>query len=128
MVASIRQRRDEVGLVGGRMLMAGEWVAPASGITWCHTHPATGEQVASFPVAGAADVDLAVRAARRAFDEGPWPRMRAGERGRTLRTIADLVRQHADELLTLQALDNSVPLSFGELYATSAELVADVVG
>src|ERR1700735_4278394 len=126
MVASIRQRRDEVGLVDGRMLIDGGWVAAASRITWCHTHPATGEQVASFPVAGAADVDLAVRAARRAFDEGPWPRVRAGERGRTLRTIADLVRQHADELLTLQALDNSVPLSFGEIYATSGEFVADV--
>src|SRR5579859_4184974 len=108
------------------MLIAGEWVAAASGITWRHTHPATGEEVASFPVAGAADVDLAVRAARRAFDEGPWPRTRAGERGRTLRKIADLVREHADELLTLQALDNSVPLSFGEIYATSAEFVGDV--
>jgi aldehyde dehydrogenase (NAD+) len=126
MVASIKPQRDEVGLVDGRMLIGGEWVAAASGITWCHTHPATGEQVASFPVAGAADVDLAVRAARRAFDEGPWPRIRAGERGRTLRRIADLVREHADELLTLQALDNSVPLSFGEIYATSAEFVADV--
>ena len=108
------------------MLIDGEWVAAASGQTWCHTHPATGEEVASFPVAGAADVDLAVRAARRAFDEGPWPRIRAGERGRVLRRIADLVREHGDELLTLQALDNSVPLSFGSIYATSAEFVADV--
>src|ERR1700685_144495 len=126
MVASIKPQRDEVGLVDGRMLIGGQWVAAASGLTWSHTHPATGEQVASFPVAGAADVDLAVRAARRAFDEGPWPRIRAGARGRTLRKIADLVREHADELLTLQALDNSVPLSFGEIYATSAEFVADV--
>jgi aldehyde dehydrogenase (NAD+) len=126
MVASIKPQRDEVGLVDGRMLIGGEWVPAASGLTWCHTHPATGEQVASFPVAAAADVDLAVRAARRAFDEGPWPRTRAGERGRTLRRIADLVREHGDELLTLQALDNSVPLSFGEIYVTSAEFVADV--
>src|SRR3984957_12385007 len=126
MVASIKPKRDEVGLADGRMLIAGEGVAAASGITWCHTHPATGEEVASFPVAGEADVDRAVRAARRAFDEGPWPRIRAGERGRALRKIADLVREHADELLTLQALDNSVPLSFGEIYATSAEFVADV--
>ncbi|HEX4290632.1 MAG TPA: aldehyde dehydrogenase family protein, partial [Trebonia sp.] len=126
MIASVKPQRDEVGLVDGRMLIGGEWVSAASGITWCHTHPATGEQVASFPVAGAADVDLAVRAARQAFDEGPWPRTRAGERGRVLRKIADLVREHADELLTLQALDNSVPLTFGEIYVTSAEFVADV--
>src|ERR1700726_3463311 len=126
MVASIRPYADELALGVSRMLIGGEWVTAEDGATWSHTHPATGERVAEFPVAGAADVDLAVRAARRAFDEGPWPRTRAGQRGRTLRKIADLVRAHADELLTLQALDNSVPLSFGEIYVTSAEFVADV--
>jgi aldehyde dehydrogenase (NAD+) len=103
------------------MLIAGQWVGVAAGATWSHTHPATGEQAASFPVAGAADVDLAVRAARLAFDEGPWPYFRAGERGRVLRAIADLVRAHGEELLKPQALDNSVPLSVGEIYVTSAE-------
>ncbi len=126
MVASIKPYADELALGDGRMLIGGEWVAAVDEATWSHTHPATGERVASFPVAGAADVDSAVRAARQAFDEGPWPRTRAGERGRVLRKIADLVREHGDELLRLQALDNSVPLSFGEIYATSAEFVADV--
>jgi aldehyde dehydrogenase (NAD+) len=126
MVASIKPHRDEVGLAGGRMLIDGLWVAAADEASWSHRHPATGEEVASFPVAGPADVDRAVRAARRAFDEGPWPRARAGERVRVLRTIADLVRAHGDELLTLQALDNSVPLSFGEIYAMSSAFVADV--
>src|SRR5262249_39412187 len=93
---------------------------------WDHSHPATGEQVASFPVAGPGDVDLAVRAARRAFDDGPWPRARASERIRVLRRIVGLVAEHGDELLKLQALDNSVPLSFGSVYATSAAFVADV--
>ena len=69
-----------------------------------------------------ADVDRAVRAARRAFDEGPWPRARATERIRVLRRVADLVREHGDELLALQALDNSVPLSFGAVYAISTGL------
>src|ERR1700722_7549055 len=108
------------------MLIDGQWSAASDGQPWNPRHPATGEDVASFPVAGAADVDKAVRAARRAFDEGPWPRARAGERGRVLRAIADLVRAHADELLGLQALDNSVPLSFGEIYAVSAGFVADI--
>jgi aldehyde dehydrogenase (NAD+) len=126
MVASITPHRDEVGLAGGLMLIDGRWVAAADGQSWNHRHPATGEQVASFPVAGPADVDNAVRAARHAFDEGPWPRARAGERVLVLRTIADLVRAHGDELLKLQALDNSVPLSFGEIYAMSASFVADV--
>ena len=126
MVASIKPHRDELGLGDGLMLIDGRWAAAADRNSWSHTHPATGEQVASFPVAGPADVDLAVRAARRAFDEGPWPRARANERARVLRKIADLVREHADELLKLQALDNSVPMSFGEIYAMSADFVADV--
>jgi aldehyde dehydrogenase (NAD+) len=98
MVASIKPHRDELGLGDGLMLIDGRWAAAADSRSWSHTHPATGEQVASFPVAGPADVDLAVRAARRAFDEGPWPRARANERVRVLRKIADLVRGHADEL------------------------------
>jgi len=126
MVTSIAPHRDELGLGDGLMLIEGRWVAAAGEESWSHRHPATGEQVASFPVAGPGDVDLAVRAARRAFDDGPWPRARAGERARVLRKIADLVHEHGDELLGLQALDNSVPLSFGEIYAMSAAFVADV--
>jgi aldehyde dehydrogenase (NAD+) len=125
MVASIKPHRDEIGLSDGLLLIDGAWTAGQSGETWNHLHPATGEQVASFPIAGAADVDAAVRAARRAFDEGPWPKTRAVERIRILRRIADLVRQHGDELLALQALDNSVPLSFGTVYGMSANFVAD---
>jgi aldehyde dehydrogenase (NAD+) len=126
MVASIKPHRDEIGLTDGLMLIDGSWVAAQAGQTWNHSHPATGEDVASFPIAAPDDVDLAVRAARRAFDEGPWPRARASERIRVLRKISDLVREHGDELLKLQALDNSVPLSFGSVYATSAAVVADV--
>ena len=126
MVASIKPHRDELGLADGLMLIDGTWSAAQDGTTWDHSHPATGEHVASFPVAGPGDVDLAVRAARRAFDEGPWPRTRAGERIRVLRRIADAVREHGDELLKLQALDNSVPLSFGSVYGMSANMVADI--
>jgi aldehyde dehydrogenase (NAD+) len=126
MVASIKPHRDEVGLSEGRILIDGGWRQAQSGQTWSHSHPATGEEVASFPVAGPEDVDAAVRAARLAFDEGPWPRARASERIRVLRKLADLVREHGGELLALQALDNSVPLSFGAVYATSAAFVADV--
>ena len=71
MVASIKPHRDEVGLADGLMLIDGHWVAALGGETWTHRHPATGEDVASFPVAAPGDVDLAVRAARRAFDDGP---------------------------------------------------------
>jgi aldehyde dehydrogenase (NAD+) len=126
MVASIKPHRDELGLADGRMLIGGEWTTGTADTGWSHRHPATGEEVATFPVAGPADVDRAVKAARQAFDEGPWPRTRAGERGRVLRAIAGLIREHGDELLKLQALDNSVPLSFGGIYVMSAAFVADV--
>src|SRR5260370_374157 len=126
MVASIKPHRDELGLSDGLLLIDGAWAAGQAGETWNHSHPATGEEVASFPIAGPQDVDAAVRAARRAFDEGPWPRARATERIRVLRRIADAVREHGDELLALQALDNSVPLSFGSVYGMSAAFVADV--
>jgi aldehyde dehydrogenase (NAD+) len=126
MVASIKPHRDELGLADGLMLIDGRWTAAESGRTWDHRHPATGEDVASFAIAEAEDVDLAVRAARRAFDEGPWPRARATERIRVLRRIADLVRSSGDELLKLQALDNSVPLTFGGVYGMSSAMVADV--
>ena len=125
MVASIKPYRDEAGLTDGRMLIGGEWIGAADGETWSHIHPATGEHVADFPVATAHDVDRAVTAARHAFDEGPWPRIRAGERARTLHKIADAIRDHGAELLKLQALDNSVPLSFGQIYTTSADFIAD---
>ena len=54
--------------------------------------------------AGKEDVDKAVRAARKAFDEGPWPRMTAKQRGRILQKFADLMEQHADELAALESL------------------------
>jgi aldehyde dehydrogenase (NAD+) len=126
MVASIKTHRDEVGLTDGELLIDGSWGSGTGEQGWTHAHPATGEDVASFPVASIEDVDRAVRAARTAFDEGPWPRMRAGERIKLLHRISALVREHGDELLTLQALDNSVPLSFGAVYGMSAGMVADV--
>ncbi|MDM4719379.1 aldehyde dehydrogenase family protein [Micromonospora sp. WMMA1363] len=126
MVISIKPRRDAVGLGRGHLLVGGAWRSSRDGRTWRHTHPATGEEVGEFAVADAADVDAAVRAARHAFDEGPWPRCRARERIRVLRRIADLIREHSDELLALQALDNSVPLSFSDAYVMSPGCAADV--
>jgi aldehyde dehydrogenase (NAD+) len=126
MVASIKPHLDETGLTDGQLLIDGTWGPSSAGEGWTHTHPATGEEVASFPIATAQDVDRAVRAARRAFDEGPWPKTRAGERIKLLRKIGDLVREHGDELLARQALDNSVPLSFAAVYGMSAGMVADV--
>ena len=126
MVLSIKTRRDALGLTAGELLVEGVWRPAADGRTWTHVHPATAEEVGQFAVATPGDVDLAVRSARRAFDDGPWPRTRAKERIRVLRRVAELIRTHGDELLALQALDNGVPISFGDVYARSVECVADV--
>ncbi|MEU4693447.1 aldehyde dehydrogenase family protein [Actinoplanes sp. NPDC023714] len=126
MVVSIKAKRDELGIATGELLVGGAWRPAADGRTWVHPHPATGEEVGAFAVAAAEDVDAAVRSARRAFDEGPWPRTRAKERIRVLRRIADAIRADAVDLQATQALDNGVPVSFGETYAMSVECVADV--
>src|SRR4051812_45212731 len=126
MVASIKPYRDAIGLTDGLLLVGGDWQHARGGETWTHRHPATGEEVGAFPVAGPDDVDRAVRAARAAFDDGPWPRSRAKERIRVLRRAAELIRTHGDEVLRLLALDNSVPLGFAAPYAVSIEFVADV--
>ena len=126
MPVSIKPQRDALGLDTGELLIDGVWRPARDRRTWQHVHPATGEDVGGFAVAEAADVDAAVRSARRAFDEGPWPRTRAKERIRVLRRVADLVRGHGERLLRVQALDNGVPTSFGTMYPMSAECVADV--
>jgi len=121
---TVQPHRETLGLKDGRLLIGGEFREADE--TWTHHHPATGEEIGSFAVASAKDVDAAVLAARKAFDEGPWPRSRAGERIKILRRYSDLLREHADELRGLQALDNGVPLSFGQIYATSVGIAADI--
>ena len=120
---TVTPHRAEVGLKDGLLMINGTWRAAADEATWTHRHPASGEVVGQFAVAGPADVDAAVVAARKAFDNGPWAK--AGQRVKLLHRYADLLRDHADELRRLQALDNSVPLSFGAIYATSVEFAAD---
>src|SRR5213078_4210616 len=73
MTISVLPYRDELKVRDGRLFIDGQWSESSDGGTWTHVHPATNEEVARFSTAGAADVDRAVHAARRAFDEGPWP-------------------------------------------------------
>ncbi|HEU5476084.1 MAG TPA: aldehyde dehydrogenase family protein [Actinophytocola sp.] len=126
MTLTLLPHRDKVGLTDGELLVAGAWRPARDGATWTHRHPATGEEIGTIAVAGPSDVDDAVRAARRAFDDGPWPRTRAGQRIGLLHRYADLLREHAEELRALQALDNGIPLSFGGIYAPSVGAAADV--
>jgi betaine-aldehyde dehydrogenase len=96
-----------------RMLIDGEWVAASSGRTFKVMNPATGEAMAEAPDAQAADVDRAVAAARRAFDEG-WRDVTAQERGRILFRLAERVRARTKELAEIETLNSGKPLAESE--------------
>ena len=96
-----------------QMLVDAEWVAAASGRTFAVMNPAKGEVMARVPEAEAADVDKAVRAARRAFDEG-WRDVTAQERGRILFRLAEQVRKDVKALAELETLNSGKPLMESE--------------
>src|SRR3954469_21022036 len=91
------------------LFIGGKWVDSVSGKTFATTNPATGETICQVAEGDKADVDLAVKAARKASEEGPWPKMSAAERGRLLYKLADLIEEHAEELAALETLDNGKP-------------------
>ena len=74
-----------------KMLINGRWVNAASGKTFPTYNPATGEILAQVAEGDREDIEQAVRAARNAFDNGPWRRMTASERGRLIWKLADLL-------------------------------------
>ncbi|HTU44764.1 MAG TPA: aldehyde dehydrogenase family protein [Bryobacteraceae bacterium] len=93
-----------------KILIGNRWVDSVSGKTFETINPATGEVLANVAEADAADVDLAVKAARKAFHtKAPWRRMSAAERGKLLSRLADLIEKNADELATIESLDNGKP-------------------
>jgi aldehyde dehydrogenase (NAD+) len=91
------------------LLINGKWQDSVSGKTFATTNPATGETICQVAEGDKADIDLAVVAARKAFEDGPWPKMNASERGRLLNKLADLVEEHREELAALESLDNGKP-------------------
>src|SRR5215472_16191435 len=94
-----------------KMLIQGKWVESVSGKTFPTYNPATGEVLAQVAEGDSADIDLEVRAARHAFDHGPWRRLTASERGRLVWKLADLLEQHTEEFAYLESLDNGKPLA-----------------
>jgi phenylacetaldehyde dehydrogenase len=94
-----------------KLLINGKLVDAVSGKSFPVYDPSTGQVMAQVAEADAADVDKAVKAARKAFDEGPWPRMTPSERGRILWKLADLIERQTEQFATLESLDNGKPLS-----------------
>ncbi len=96
--------------VPDRMLIDGQWVRAISAKTFDVYNPSTGEVIARLPDAGAADVDLAVQAARRSFDDERWRGLPGAERGVILWRVADLLAAQADEIAHIECLNLGMPL------------------
>jgi phenylacetaldehyde dehydrogenase len=95
-----------------KLYIGGEWAAAHSGKTFPTHDPSTGRVLAYAPEGEAADVDRAVKAAWRAFDEGDWRnRLTPSERSKLIWRLADLIEERADILAQLDALDNGKPYS-----------------
>jgi phenylacetaldehyde dehydrogenase len=107
-----------------QLFINGQWSDAASGKTFETPDPATGETLARIAEGDAEDVDRAVKAARKAFEEGPWSRMTPSERGRLVWKIGDLILEHTDELAQLESLDNGKPFVVAQ--AADVPLAADL--
>ena len=93
------------------ILIGDEWRPSVSGKTFQTINPATEEVICEVAEGDKEDVDLAVHAARAAFESGSWSRMDARDRGRLLMKLADLMETNLDELAALETLDNGKPIN-----------------
>ena len=107
-----------------QMLINGRWVDAVSGKTFPTYEPSTGEVLAKVAEGDRADIDLAVKAARKAFETGPWRKMTASERGRLMWKLADLIESHLEEFAYLESLDNGKPLTIAR--AADVPLAVDL--
>ncbi|MGH7681424.1 MAG: aldehyde dehydrogenase family protein [Candidatus Eiseniibacteriota bacterium] len=108
---------------GGKLLIGAEWREAVSGKRFKTVNPATGEALAEVSEGDAADIDLAVQAARKAL-EGPWGKMSASERGKILWRVGDLLLKHVEEIARLETLDAGKPIV--ETTKIDVPLAADV--
>jgi phenylacetaldehyde dehydrogenase len=112
-----------------RLFIDGRWVAATSGKTFEVEDPGTGRVIAKVAEGDAVDIDLAVDAARRAFESGPWPKMTPADRTRLLLKLADLIEKHGDELAELEVIDNGKPLAGAKRgIAGTADMVRYMAG
>jgi aldehyde dehydrogenase (NAD+) len=103
-----KTRRPEIRQT--QCFIDGQWTPAASGKTFDTLHPATEEVIAQVAEGDAGDVDRAVKAARRALEQGPWGKMDARDRGILMNRLADLIEDEIDELAALETLDNGKPI------------------
>lgn len=102
------------------VFVAGEWVTPASPATIDVVMPSTGATVATVALPGRAEADAAVEAARKAYDDGPWPRMSIEERVEVCSRFADELEARMDQMNRLWAFESGFPISHGEMINSGA--------
>jgi acyl-CoA reductase-like NAD-dependent aldehyde dehydrogenase len=122
------QLSDAARAFAGRaheLLIDGEHLAAADGRTFETIDPSSGRAITTVAQAGAEDVDRAVGAARKAFEDGPWTRTSGADRSRLINRLADLIDDHAEELAQLESLDNGKPVKLAQIVdvaSTAAQL------
>jgi phenylacetaldehyde dehydrogenase len=94
-----------------KMLINGQWVEAASGKTFPVYNPATGEVMTQVAEGDREDIERAVKAARAAFETGPWSKMTASARGKLVWKLADLLEENLEEFAYLESIDNGKPLA-----------------
>lgn len=103
-----------------RLLVGGDWISASGGEPISVINPADGKAICEIGEASAGDVDKAVAAARKAFESGPWPAMKPGERSLLMMRLADAMERHCEELAQLETLDNGKPINYarGDIFAS----------
>src|ERR1700693_423977 len=124
MTVTVDRSVEEFTAAPRKLFINGQWADAASGKTFATPNPATGQTLANVAEGDAEDINRAVRAARTAFDDGPWSRMTPSERGRIIWRIGDLILEHAEELAQLESLDNGKP--YAVALAADVPLAADL--
>src|SRR3954463_8092570 len=83
----------------------GKFGESVDGKTFNNVNPVTEEVYGTVAEGSAADIDLAVKAAKRAFEEGPWGKMTVNERSRIIRKVGDILESRQEEIAQLESLD-----------------------
>ncbi|MGA2926650.1 MAG: aldehyde dehydrogenase family protein, partial [Solirubrobacteraceae bacterium] len=107
-----------------KLLIDGDWVEARNANTLEVYDPALGEVIAYVAAGDSEDVDLAVKAARRAFEDSAWSRMTPSQRGRVIHRIGDVLLENAEEMAVIESMDNGKPLAVAR--AADVELAADM--
>ncbi|MEP6907819.1 MAG: aldehyde dehydrogenase family protein, partial [Pseudoxanthomonas sp.] len=94
----------------------GRWQPAQSGNTLASEDPASGQTIARIAAGAEPDIDLAVQAARKAFDSGPWPTLPPAARARMIETLADAIEANADDFALIESLDNGMPFFGARLF------------